>query len=88
MSGDGVAQLRPHDRDGVLAYPPEASRQIRKDINMVVNRNRKVGLTTNVNQTGATLTSVAVVISITGVRTRSPNLRSREENWHTDCVRK
>ena len=38
------------------------------------------------NQTGATLTSVAVVISTTGVRTCSPNLRSKEEvNW-VNCI--
>ena len=46
-------------------------------------RDRKVGLTTNVNQTGATLTSVAVVISTTGVRVCSPNLRSRED---VNCI--
>ena len=83
MARDGVAQLGPNDKDGVMAYPPEARSHVRKDINKVVNRNRKVGLTTNVNQTRATLTSVAVVISTTGVRTCSPNLRSQEE---VNCI--
>ena len=83
MFKHGVAQMRPHEQGGVWAYPPEATSHVRKDIERVVTRNRKVGLTTNVNQTGATLTSVAVVISTTGVRTCSPNLRSREE---VNCI--
>ena len=66
MARDGVSQMRPHNKDGALSYPPEASKSTRRTINDVVKRNQKVGLTTNVNQTGATLTSVAVVISTTG----------------------
>ena len=79
----GVAQMRPREKDGVRAYPPEAKSHVRKDIERVVTRDRKVGLTMNVNQTGATLTSVAVVTSTTGVRTCSPNLRSRED---VNCI--
>ena len=63
--------------------PPVAKTHVRKDIGMTVKRYRKVGLTTNVNQTGVTLTSVAVVISTTGVRMCSPNLRSRED---VNCI--
>ena len=63
--------------------PPTAKAHVRKDIEKTVKRYRKVGLTTNVNQTGATLTSVAVVISTTGVRMCSPNLRSRED---VNCI--
>ena len=79
MRKDGVFQLRPHEKDGVKSYPPTAKSLVRKDIELNALRNWRVGLTTNVIQTGATLTSVAVVISMTGVRTCSPNLRSREE---------
>ena len=60
-----------------------ADRDVVTQLSHVVKRKRKVGLTTNVNQTGATLTSVAVVISTTGVRTCSPNLRSKEE---VNCI--
>ena len=60
-----------------------AKAHIRKDIERGVTRDRKVGLTTNVNQTGATLTSVAVVISTIGARVCSPNLRSRED---VNCI--
>ena len=63
--------------------PPYADKDVRTQLSLVVKRKRKVGLTTNVNQTGATLTSVAVVISTTGVRTCSPNLRSKEE---VNCI--
>ena len=52
-------------------------------VRKTINDSRKVGLTTNVNQTRATLTSVAVVISTTEVRTCSSNLRSREE---VNCI--
>ena len=75
--------FRHHEKDGVRAAPPTAKAHVRKDIERTVIRNRKVGLTTNVNQTGATLTSVAVVISTTGVRVCSPNLRSRED---VNCI--
>ena len=61
MSKYGVSQLRPHEKDGARIPAPEARKHIRKDIERGVIRDRKVGLTTN-NQTGATLTSVAVVI--------------------------
>ena len=79
MSKYGVAQFRPHEKDGAKAYAQEAKSHVRKVVEKGVKRDRKVGLTTNVNQTRATLTSVAVVISTSGVRTRSPNLRSRED---------
>ena len=75
MSKYGVSHLRPHEKDSARVPPPEAKAHIRRDIEKGVTRDRKVGLTTNVNQTGATLTSVAVVISTTGVRVCSPNLR-------------
>ena len=78
MSKYGVSQLRPHEKDGAWNHAPEAKKHIRRDIEKGVIRDRKVGLTTSVNQTGATLTSVAVVISTTEVRICSPNLRSRE----------
>ena len=48
-----------------------------------MKRYRKVGLTTNLNQTGTTLTSVAVVISTTGVRVCPLNLRSSEK---VNCI--
>ena len=83
ISEYGVSQLRGHEKDGVRTSPPTAKAHVRKDIEKTVTRNRKVGLTTNVNQTGATLTSVAVVISTTGVRMCSPNLRSRED---VNCI--
>ena len=83
MSEHGIQQLRGHDKDGTRTQPPIAKPHIRKDIAKTVKRYRKVGLTTNVNQTGATLTSVAVVISTTGVRMCSPNLRSRED---VNCI--
>ena len=83
MSKYGVARLQPYERDGARVPPPAAKAHVRKDIERTVIRNRKVGLTTNVNQTGATLTSVAVVISTTGVRVCSPNLRSRED---VNCI--
>ena len=74
LSKHGVARLQAHEKDGVRAVTPTAKAHVRKDIERAVIRNRKVGLTTNVNQTGATLTSVAVVISTTGVRVCSPEL--------------
>ena len=83
LSEFGIQQLRAHEKDGVRTSPPVAKTHVRKDIGMTVKRYRKVGLTTNVNQTGATLTSVAVVISTTGVRMCSPNLRSRED---VNCI--
>ena len=83
MSKHGVARLQASEKDGVRAAPPTAKTHVRKDIDRTVTRNRKVGLTTNANQTGATLTSVAVVISTTGVRVCSPNLRSRED---VNCI--
>ena len=61
-----------YEKDGARVPPPTAKTHVRKDIERTVTRDRKVGLTTNVNQTGATLTSVAVVISTTGVRVCSP----------------
>ena len=60
MSQYGVERLRAHEKDGMKVPPPTAKTHVRKDIERTVTRNRKVGLTTNVNQTGATLTSVAV----------------------------
>ena len=51
-----------------LPYPPEATASVKQAVRQGVRRFRKAGLTTNVNQTGATLTSVAVAISTTGVR--------------------
>ena len=83
MSKYGVSQLLPHAKDGTRTPAPEARSHIRRHIERSVVRDRKVGLTTNVNQTGATLTSVAVVISTTGVRICSPNLRSRED---VNCI--
>ena len=83
LSEYGISQLRGHEKDGVRTSPPSAKAHVRKDIESTVKRYRKVGLTTNVNQTGATLTSVAVVISTTGVRMCSPNLRSRED---VNCI--
>ena len=83
MSGYGIQRLQAHEKDGMKVPPPTAKTHVRKDIERAVTRNRKVGLTTNVNQTGATLTSVAVVISTTGVRVCSPNLRSRED---VNCI--
>ena len=83
ISEYGISQLRGHEKDGVRTSPPTAKTHVRKDIGTTVKRYRKVGLTTNVNQTGATLTSVAVVISTTGVRMCSPNLRSRED---VNCI--
>ena len=83
MSKYGVSQFRPHEKDGARTPAPEAKKHIRKDIEKGVIRDRKVGLTTNINQTGATLTSVAVVISTTGVRICSPNLRSRK---NINCI--
>ena len=83
ISEYGVSLLQGHEKDGVRTSPPTAKAHVRKDIEKTVKRNRKVGLTTNVNQTGATLTSVAVVISTTGVRMCSPNLRSRED---VNCI--
>ena len=76
----GVQCLRPHITKEKQQDPPYADSDIVKQLTQAVQWRRKVGLTTNVNQTGATLTSVAVVISSTGVRTRSPNLRSKEVN--------
>ena len=83
ISEYGVSRLQGNEKDGVRTPPPTAKAHVRKDIERTVKRNRKVGLTTNVNQTGATLTSVAVVISTTGVRVCSPNLRSRED---VNCI--
>ena len=83
MSKYGVSRLQPFERDGARVPPPAAKEHIRKDIERTVIRDWKVGLTTNVNQTGATLTSVAVVISTTGVRVCSPSLRSRED---VNCI--
>ena len=83
MSKYGVSRIQAHEKDGLKTLPPVAKAPVRKDIERTVIRDRKVGLTTNVNQTGATLTSVAVVISTTGVRVCSPNLRSRED---VNCI--
>ena len=83
MSKYGVTRLQANEKDGVKALPPVAKTHVRKDIERTVIRDRKVGLTTDVNQTGATLTSVAVVISTTGVRVCSPNSRSRED---VNCI--
>ena len=79
MNADGVQQLRPHVTKDKRSEHPYADKEVVEQLTRAVLRKRKVGLTTNVNQTGATLNSVAVVISTTGVRTCSPNLRSREE---------
>ena len=79
----GIDQKRPDAKDGVYTYAPVARLEVQQAIHQGAGRNRKVGLTTNVNQTGATLTSVAVIISITGVRTCSPNLCSRED---VNCI--
>ena len=49
-------------KDGKEAptYSPEATARVKEAIHYGVKRFRKVGLTTHVNQTGATLTSVRV----------------------------
>ena len=83
MSKYGVSRLQANEKDGVRVPPPTAKAHVRKDIERTVIRDRKVGLTTNVNQRGPTLPSVAVVISTTGVRVCSPNLRSRED---VNCI--
>ena len=83
MSPRGIQRLKPNTGKNGLQQPPYADNDIVMQLSHVVKRKRKVGLTTNVNQTGATLTSVAVVISTTGVRTCSPNLRSKEE---VNCI--
>ena len=83
MSPHGIQKMKPNAGKNGLQHPPYADKDIVMQLSHVVKRKRKVGLTTNVNQTGATLTSVAVVISTTGVRTCSPNLRSKEE---VNCI--
>ena len=83
MDPQGILKLKPYVNKGEQQDPPYADKDLRTQLSHVVKRKRKVGLTTNVNQTGATLTSVAVVISTTGVRTCSPNLRSKEE---VNCI--
>ena len=83
MNPFGVQRLRPHITKEKHLDPPYADTDIVRQLTQAVQRKRKVGLTTNVNQTEATLTSVAVVISTTGVRTCSPNLRSKEE---VNCI--
>ena len=83
MNPQGIQRLKPYTTKDKHQDPPYADKDIRTQLSLVVKRKRKVGLTTNVNQTGATLTSVAVVISTTGVRTCSPNLRSKEE---VNCI--
>ena len=83
MHPNGIVKLKPHSGKNGVQQPPYADNDIVVQHSHVIKRRRKVGLTTNVNQTGATLTSVAVVISTTGVRTCSPNLRSKEE---VNCI--
>ena len=83
MNANGVQQLRPHVKGGKRTDPPHADTDVIEQLSRVIKRRRKVGLTTNVNQTGATLTSVAVVILTTGVRTCSQTLCSREE---VNCI--
>ena len=83
MNPVGVQRLKPHITKEKHLDPPCADKDIVRQLTQAVQRKRKVGLTMNVNQTGATLTSVAVVISTTGVRTCSPNLRSKEE---VNCI--
>ena len=83
MNPHGIQRLKPYTSKDKRQEPPYADKDVTMQLSHVVKRKRKVGLTTNVNQTGATLTSVAVVISTTGVRTCSPNLRSKEE---VNCI--
>ena len=79
MNENGVHELRPHSTKEKVYEVPYADFTVVEQLARAVRRRRKVGLTTNVNQTGATLTSVAVVISTTGVRTCSQELRRRNE---------
>ena len=79
----GIQCLKPIITKDKHMDPPYADKDVVTQLSQVVKRRRKVGLTSNVNQTGATLTSVAVVISTTGVRTCSLNLRSKEK---VNCI--